>query len=203
MVLAPADEVELVHALHTALVADGPVAIRYPRGSGRGLPVPETPVVFEAGRAEIRRDGTDVALLAVGRMVQVAEEAAALLQDEGVSATVANMRWVKPIDLETVARCANSHSLIVTLEENTGVGGFGAAVSEGLADMALVSPVLRLAVPDCFVTHGATSRLLADIGLTPDGVRDAVMGRLRGLDQGRTSSEGAPHDTTQSRRRSR
>jgi 1-deoxy-D-xylulose-5-phosphate synthase len=194
-VMAPADGAELVQMLHTALAADGPVAIRYPRGRSGIDVLPAERVVLDAG-AETRREGTDVALLAVGRMVGVAEKAAAALGERGVSASVVNMRWVKPIDLEAVSAAAR-HRLVVTIEENTGVGGLGAAVMESLSDLALEPPVLRLAVPDCFVTFGATDRLLDEVGLTPDAVRDAVLGRLADL----TSGEGRSSGATQGRRR--
>ncbi len=178
MVMAPSDEAELVNALHTALAADGPVAIRYPRGSGTGVELPESPVVLEAGRAVERRRGSDVALLAVGRMVAAANEVAELLQADGVSATVVDMRWVKPLDLEMISSAAMNHRLIVTIEENTGLGGFGAAVLESLSDLGFGPPVLRLSVPDCFVTHGGMDKLLEEVGLTPAGIRGAVLGRL-------------------------
>ncbi len=181
MVIAPADEAELVNSIHTALEAGSPMAIRYPRGAGVGVPLPEPPVTYEAGHGEVRREGTDVALAAVGRMVAVAERAADLLAAEDVSAGVVNMRWVKPLDSELLADMAARYPLIVTVEENTEAGGFGSAVCEELSDMMLETPVLRLAVPDCFVTHGAMSKLLSDVGLTPEGVRDAVLGRLREL----------------------
>lgn len=184
MVMAPADEAELAHMLHTALAADGPVAIRYPRGKGVGVPLPEAPEVLDAGRAERRATGTDVALLAVGRMVGAAEETAALLVEDGVSASVVNMRWVKPIDLETVAWAAAEHRLVVTIEENTGAGGFGAAFLEACSDLAVEPPVLRLAIPDCFVTHGAMDKLIAEVGLDPAGIRGAVLGRLTGIGHG-------------------
>lgn len=190
MVMAPADEAELVNMLHTALAADGPVAIRYPRGAGQGVPLPREPELLEAGRAQVRREGADVALLAVGRMVATAELAADLLAEAGVEASVVNMRWVKPLDLETVAWAAAEHPLVVTVEENTARGGAGAAVMEALSDMGVTVPVLRLAIPDCFVTHGATSKLLEEVGLTPEGVRDAVLGRLKDLGRGM----GATHD---------
>ena len=177
MVMAPADEAELVNMLHTGLQADGPVAIRYPRGTGRGVALPTSPVVLEAGRAEVRREGDDVALLAVGRMLGVAEEAASLLAHDGVESRVVNMRWVKPMDLEAVTDAARC-SLVVTIEENTGVGGFGAGVLEALADLGSDVPVLRLSIPDCFVTHGHPDQLLAEVGLTPEGVRAAVLGRM-------------------------
>jgi 1-deoxy-D-xylulose-5-phosphate synthase len=177
MVLAPADEAELADALHTAIAAAGPVAIRYPRGAGEGTAA-RSPQVWETGRAQLRSEGSDVALLAVGRMVGIAEHAAELLGGDGVSASVINARWVKPLDIEAVSSAASSHRLTVTIEENTGVGGFGAAVCETLADLDLQVPILRLAIPDCFVTHGAMPTLLAEVGLTAEGVRGAVLGRL-------------------------
>lgn len=199
MIMAPADEAELVNMLHTALAADGPVAIRYPRGIGSGVALPTEPVVLEAGRAEVRRVGDDVALLAIGRMVGVAERAADLLAIDGVNARVVNMRWLKPVDLEAVASAAEC-PLVVTVEENTGQGGFGAAVLEVLADLDLEVPVLRLSVPDCFVTHGHTDQLLAEVGLTPEGIRAAVLGRLADV---RNISSGSADDRTPDRRRTR
>ena len=185
VVLAPADEVELAEALHTALLAEGPVAIRYPRGAGSNLEIPSIPATWDQ-KAQIRREGRDVALLAVGRMVIAAQKAADLLAAAGISASVVNARWVKPLDSEMVSAAASNHRLLVTIEENTAMGGFGSAVCETLADLGLYSPVLRLAIPDCFVAHGAMNRLLADVGLTPEGVFAAVQARLAGID--------APHD---------
>ncbi|MDP2232925.1 MAG: transketolase C-terminal domain-containing protein, partial [Actinomycetota bacterium] len=203
MVLAPADEAELTEMLHTALAADGPVAIRYPRGRGVGVELPSDPAVLEAGRAQIRREGRDVALLAVGRMVGVAEDAADLLAADGVSASVVNMRWVKPLDLEMISWAGSSHGLVVTIEENTGVGGVGAGVLEALSDLGLIVPVLRLSIPDCFVTHGAMDLLLAEVGLTAEGVHGAVLGRFSDLSSARPQPKGATDDTATSRRRTR
>lgn len=182
-VLAPADEIELADALHTALRLDGPVAIRYPRGAGVGLPDTGERTQWDSCEAQIRRHGTDVAILAVGRMTGVAEKAAEILAADGVQATVVNARWVKPVDREVIAAVASSHRLIVTVEENTEMGGFGSAVCEVLSDHALPVNVLRLAIPDSFVTHGAMSQLLSDVGLTPQDVADAVSGRLAHVDR--------------------
>jgi 1-deoxy-D-xylulose-5-phosphate synthase len=198
---APADEAELVDMLHTGLASDSPFAIRYPRGKAAGVALPREPSLLEAGRAQVRRTGTDVALLAFGRMVPVAEKAAATLMEAGVSASVVNMRWVKPLDLETVAWAAAKHALVVTIEENTIMGGAGSAVLEALADMDMTVPVMHLGVPDCFVTHGAMDRLLSDIGLTPEAVRDAVLGRLDRVQGSEDARHGA--GTPQSRRRAR
>jgi 1-deoxy-D-xylulose-5-phosphate synthase len=186
-IMAPADEVELADMLHTALLADGPVAIRYPRGAGAGKVLPPEPTILEAGCAEVRREGTDIAILAIGRMVGVAESAADLLAADGVSASVVNMRWLKPLDLEVVAWAAE-HPLVVTMEENTGQGGAGAAVLEALSDLEAHTPVLRCAIPDCFITHGGMGRLLDEVGLTPETVRTAVLARLRGM-RGRDGEE--------------
>ena len=199
MIMAPADEAELVDMLHTALVADGPVAIRYPRGRGAGVPLPVTPTVLEAGRAQVRSEGRDVALLAIGRMTATAEAAAVLLAERGVSASVVNMRWVKPLDLEAITWAAEGHDLIVTLEENTALGGFGAAVLEAGSDLELSTPILHLGVPDCFVTHGATPKLLSDVGLTAPALRDAVVGRLASVRE----KKGAGDGTHQGRRSTR
>lgn len=198
-VLAPADELELVRMLHTALLADGPVAIRYPRGKGVGLALPDEPEVLQGCRAEVRRTGTDVALVAAGRMVGAAQAAADLLEGDGVSASVINLRWVKPLDIETLSWAATAHRLVVTIEENTGLGGVGAAVLEVYSDLGSGVPVLRLSVPDCFVTHGAMDKLLAEVGLNAEGIRSAVLGRLVSI-SGHTSRAGESDDPAASRR---
>lgn len=196
-VLAPADEIELADALHTALALEGPVAIRYPRGSGVGLADPGERVVWEPGRADVRRRGTDVALLAAGRMTGVAEKAAESLAEQDVSASVVNARWIKPLDREVICEMATSHRLVVTIEENTEMGGWGSAVCEVLSDAGITTPVLRLAVSDCFATHGAMAKLLCDAGLTPEGVCAAVLGRLSDLDA--SSGNGNGGSTTEAK----
>ena len=167
MVLAPADEAELAEALHTALAAEGPVAIRYPRGAGSGVEMPAEPVAWEAARAQIRSRGhrrRAARRRAHGRRCARPRPRSSPVQ--GVSASVVNARWVKPLDFETVSWAASGHRLVVTVEENTAMGGFGGAVCEALADLGLATPVLRMAIPDCFVTHGAMPKLLSDVGLT-------------------------------------
>jgi 1-deoxy-D-xylulose-5-phosphate synthase len=199
-IMAPADEAELVDMLHTALALDGPVAIRYPRGAGVGIAIPAEPSVLPKGKAQVRRVGSDVALLAVGRMVPVAEKAADLLAADGIEASVVNLRWVKPLDAGAVAVAARDHRLIVTIEESTEAGGAGSAVLETLAELRADIPVLRLAVPDCFVTHGAVPILLKEIGLTPEGVHASVTERLLDIpvaeemhaDDPRTDPAGVP-----------
>ncbi|MEA2418358.1 MAG: 1-deoxy-D-xylulose-5-phosphate synthase [Thermoleophilaceae bacterium] len=176
--MAPRDEAMLVHMLHTALVYDdGPVALRYPRGEGEGLPLPHRPEAIEIGRGELLREGERVALLGYGFGVPVALGAADLLADEhGVEPTVADARFAKPLDGELVERLAAEHDLIVTIEENVLAGGFGAAVLEHLADGDLMggTRVLRIGLPDRFVTHGKPALLREEVGLTPEAVADRV-----------------------------
>ena len=155
-VLAPSNEAELVNALHTALELGGPFAIRYPRGAAVGVPLPEEPCVLESGRAHTLREGSDVALLAFGRMVGHALKAAELLEEAGVSARVVDMRWVKPLDVDAVVAAAST-KLVVTLEEGVIMGGAGSAVMEVMADKALTTPVLQLGIPDEFVTQGTAN----------------------------------------------
>ncbi len=177
-IIAPANEHELADALHTALALEGPVAIRYPRGSGTGVGLPDEPVRWPVGVAEVRRRGAQVAFLAVGRMVGVAEGAADALERKGISATLVNARWIKPLDRDVITACALEHRLIVTVEENTECGGFGAAVLELLADERIRVEVLRFAVPDCFVQHGPIPVLLDEVGLSCEHIARTVMERL-------------------------
>ncbi|MDY0340621.1 MAG: 1-deoxy-D-xylulose-5-phosphate synthase, partial [Coriobacteriia bacterium] len=198
-VMAPADEKELADMLHTALALNAPVAIRYPRGAGRGVALSPEPQTLTPAVSERRREGSDVSILAIGRMVGTAEEAAEILSGHGIRAEVVNMRWLKPIDRDAVLDAA-SRPLVVTIEENTCEGGFGAAVMEVLADAGVLVPVLRLAVPDCFVTHGQISMLLEEIGLTPEQVAASIRDRLAEI----TKPEDTSADVSaQARRRAR
>ena len=179
-VLAPSNEAELVNALHTALELGGPFAIRYPRGAAVGVPLPEEPCVLESGRAHTLREGSDVALLAFGRMVGHALKAAELLEEAGVSARVVDMRWVKPLDVDAVVAAAST-KLVVTLEEGVIMGGAGSAVMEVMADKALTTPVLQLGIPDEFVTQGTANELFRSLNLHPEGIAQSVSKRLEQL----------------------
>lgn len=176
-VLAPSNEAELVNALHTALELGGPFAIRYPRGAAAGVPLPEEPCVLEPGRAQTLREGSDVALLAFGRMVGHALKAAELLEEAGVSARVVDMRWVKPLDVDAVVAAAST-KLVVTLEEGVIMGGAGSAIMETMADQTLTTPVLQLGIPDEFVTQGTANELFRSLNLHPEGIVQSVSKRL-------------------------
>ncbi len=176
--LAPRDEAMLVHMLHTALLYDdGPVALRYPRGEAEGVALPRRPEAIEIGRGEILSQGERVALLGYGYGVSLAGGAAALLAAEhGVEPTVADGRFAKPLDAELIERLASEHELIVTVEENVLPGGFGSGVLEHLADQDLLGAtrVLRIGLPDRYVTHGKPALLREEVGLTPEAVAQRV-----------------------------
>lgn len=176
-VMAPSNEAELVNALHTALALEGPVAVRYPRGEAEGVPVPEAAQELPVGKSVERREGSDVAILAFGRMVNYALDAAELLQDQGVSARVVDMRWAKPIDAQAVADAAQT-KLIVTVEEGVLAGGAGEGVLESLTDQGLEARVLNLGLPDSFIEQGKIGQLLAMLGLDAQGIAAAVQKKL-------------------------
>jgi 1-deoxy-D-xylulose-5-phosphate synthase len=177
----------LVHMLHTALVYDeGPVALRYPRGAAAGVPLPDRPRALEIGTGEILREGSAsparVALLGYGTGVGKALEAADLVAQEGLAVTVADARFAKPIDAGLVAQLAAEHDLIVTVEEGVLAGGFGSAVWETLSEMgvgaASQARILRVGLPDRYVTHGAPKLLHEEVGFTgariAERIREAV-----------------------------
>ena len=179
-IMAPSNEAELTCALHTALKLGGPFAIRYPRGSAMGVEIPAEPCVFEEGKARTLRQGTDVALLAFGRMVGKAVKAAGLLEQQGISARVVDMRWVKPIDKQAVAQACET-KLVVTLEEGVIAGGAGSGVLETMAACGLSAPVLQLGIPDSFVTQGKVGELFHLLGLDSEGIVASVTKRLSEL----------------------
>ena len=172
-VMAPSDENECRQMLYTAFTLDTPTAVRYPRGAGAGVEVQIEMKALAVGRGEIRREGKRVAILAFGSMVRPALDAG-----NELNATVANMRFVKPIDRELVFRLATTHDLLVTVEESVVAGGAGAAVAEALAADGFAVPVLHLGLPDHFVEHGDPQQLLADCGLDGEGILRSVRERL-------------------------
>jgi 1-deoxy-D-xylulose-5-phosphate synthase len=172
ILMAPRDEATLADMLHTALLYDdGPVALRYPRGAGVGVEVPTQPTSIEIGTGEILREGTAVAILGYGTGVQKALEAADILAEHGIDATVADARFAKPIDAGLAAQLAAEHELLVTVEEGVLAGGFGSAVWETLSDIGVAPRILRVGLPDRYVTHGAPALLQREVGFT--GIRIA------------------------------
>lgn len=176
-VLAPSDEAELVDALHTALRIGGPVAVRYPRGSGRGVAVPHSGSCLPVGKSRTLREGDDVAILAFGSMVGNALEAADLLAADGVEARVVDMRWVKPLDEEAIAAAATT-KLVVTVENGIISGGAGEGVLEVLSRQGATVPTLVRGIDDQFVPHGKPAQLLATLGLDPEGLANSIKAAL-------------------------
>jgi len=178
VLMAPRDEAMLVDMLHTAVLwDDGPIALRYPRGEAEGVPVPSRPREVEIGRGEVLRDGGRVALLGYGFGVSVARKAGAMLEEHDLSVTVADARFAKPLDAELIALLAAEHELLVTIEDGVLQGGFGSAVAEHLVDHDLAGDVrlLRVGLPDRYVTHGKPALLHKEVGLTPEAVVERVL----------------------------
>ncbi len=184
VLMAPRDEAMLVHMLRTALVYDdGPIALRYPRGEALGVPLPRIPEPIEIGTGEILREGEGkVAIIGYGTGVTKGLEAADRLSLRGIEVTVADARFAKPIDAALMAELAREHELLVTIEEGVLAGGFGSAVWETLNDAALPVPrILRIGLPDRFVTHGPVPVLHAEVGFTGRRIAErieAAVGRL-------------------------
>ncbi len=177
VLMAPRDEAMLVHMLRTALAHDdGPVALRYPRGEGVGVPLPDEPVPLELGTGELLREGAGrVAIVGYGSGVQKGLDAAALLAERGLEVTVADARFAKPLDVALLAELAAEHELLVTVEEGVLAGGFGSAVWEALSDVGLVVPrILRVGLPDRYVTHGKPALLHAEVGFDAARIAERV-----------------------------
>ncbi len=168
-VMTPADENECRQMLYTGARLDGPAAVRYPRGSGPGVTVERDMQALPVGRGEVRREGHEVALLAFGSPLQAALEAAA-----GLDATVASMRFVKPLDEALILDLAARHELLVTLEDNAAEGGAGSAVAELLAREGVTTPLIVMGIPDRFLEHASRGEQLAECGLDAAGIRARV-----------------------------
>jgi len=174
VLMAPKDEDELRHMLFTAISHDGPVALRYPRGNGIGVPLDRGFKRLEIGKSEILREGEDIAILALGSMVYPCLEAATRLEALGIHATVINARFAKPLDEELFCVLAAEKQFLVTAEEGTDAGGFGANVAALLHDRRIPASILRIAVPDRIIPHGAPNLLHAKYGLDVDGIVERV-----------------------------
>lgn len=173
LIAAPSDENECRRLLNTAFLHNGPSAVRYPRGSGNGAAIEPGLDPLEIGKGVLRRSGREVALIAFGSLVAPALAAAGALD-----ASVADMRFVKPLDVDLLRELAHTHRLLVTLEENAVAGGAGAGVAEALAELGIQVPVLHLGLPDRFIEHGDVAAMLAECGLDPAGIERAVRQRI-------------------------
>ena len=182
VVMAAADEAELVHMVHTAACHDsGPIALRYPRGSGTGAALPETPLRLEIGKGRIVREGSKIALLSLGTRLAESLKAADLLEAKGLSTTVADLRFAKPLDEDMIRRLMATHEVVVTIEEGA-IGGLGAHVltmasDEGLTDAGLKIRTLRL--PDVFQDHDSPERQYDEAGLNAPQIVETVLKALR------------------------
>ncbi|NWG31310.1 MAG: 1-deoxy-D-xylulose-5-phosphate synthase [Rhodocyclaceae bacterium] len=169
VVMAPADEAECRRMLTTAYRHPGPAAVRYPRGAGPAVPPAPTFEEIPLGKGELRRQGKSVAILAFGTLLSAALEAG-----EALDATVANMRFVKPLDAELVLQLADTHDALVTVEENAVIGGAGAEVARVLENAGIARPLLRLGLPDQFIEHGEQGQMLAEAGLSAAAIIDRI-----------------------------
>ncbi|CAG0951520.1 partial 1-deoxy-D-xylulose-5-phosphate synthase, partial [Rhodocyclaceae bacterium] len=169
VVMTPADENECRAMLTTAFHIDAPTAVRYPRGAGPGTTISQSLDTLLVGKGEIRRRGKGVAILAFGTLLTPALEAG-----DALDATIANMRFVKPLDHALVKELAESHALLVSVEENSVIGGAGSEVARSLEIQGLKTPLLRLGLPDHFVDHGDQALLLAELGLDANGIQESI-----------------------------
>ncbi len=184
VVMAPRDEAMLVNMLRTAIAHDGPAALRYPRGAAEGAALPARPEAIPIGSGELLASGERVALLGYGYGVSVALQAAEILATHDLRPTVADARFAKPLDAELLERLALGHDLVVTIEENVLPGGFGSGVLEHLEDSFADRPgdrarVMRVGLPDRYVTHGKPALLREEVGLTGESVAERVLAALR------------------------
>lgn len=175
-IACPSDEAETRQLLSTAHHQDHPVAVRYPRGSGVGATVPASLDGLPFGKGEVRRRGHGVAILAFGTLLHPA-----LVAAEALGASVANMRWAKPLDMDLLREMAQSHQALVTVEEGCVMGGAGSAVLEALQAEGLSMPVLQLGLPDEFIEHGDPAKLLANVGLDAAGIESSIRQRFAGV----------------------
>lgn len=178
VVMAPKDENELQHMVKTCLQYEGPASVRYPRGTSLGVALDPEPVELPIGKAEVLREGTDVAIVAIGVTVWQAMKAAQMLEQEGVSATVVNGRFVKPLDDALLGEVAKNVRCLVTVEEGCRMGGFGSAVLESLSDQGIHLPTKVIGLPDWYIEQGPQDLLREKYGLTAEGIYQSTMALL-------------------------
>ncbi len=182
VVMSPSDEAELVHMVATAVAYDdGPIAFRYPRGDGVGVEIPETGQVLEIGKGRIIREGSRVALLSFGTRLGECLKAAATLAEAGITPTIADARFAKPLDRDLIRSLADGHEALITIEEGS-VGGFGAHVLHALAEMGLLDGGLKvrtMVLPDSFQEHDTQERMYREAGLDAQGIAELALGLVR------------------------
>jgi 1-deoxy-D-xylulose-5-phosphate synthase len=157
----------------------GPIAVRYPRGSGTGAQIKSEPKLLEIGKAEVVQHGRDVAIFGLGNMFEIAEEAARKLEEKGISVALINPRWIKPMDTGTLEFFARSVDVVCTIEDHVLYNGFGCAVMEHLHSQMINTPVVRIGWPDQFIEHGAVPILRKKHGITADALVEKVLPLLR------------------------
>ena len=191
-VMAPKDEAELVEMLHTAIMHNGPIALRFPRDNGIGCQIPSQPQALPIGKAEVLVQGSEILIIALGTCVQTALAVGKLLNSGiGIEPTVVNARFAKPLDKDLLAELAPSHQLVCTIEDHALSTGFGSAVLECLSDngIELQNDLLRFGVPDRFISHASRSEQLTECGLDADSIQRAILNRVEQLNlpHGQTS----------------
>jgi 1-deoxy-D-xylulose-5-phosphate synthase len=167
--MAPADENECQQMLSTGFAYNGPSAIRYPRGTGPGARIDKSAPVIPIGKSETVINGTDIAIIAVGSMVQPA-----VVVGQQLGATVVNLRFVKPLDQSALTQVASKHRFLITIEENAISGGAGSAINDYLISENLAIPILNLGIPDRFIEQGSREECLAACGLDTSGIMLAI-----------------------------
>jgi 1-deoxy-D-xylulose-5-phosphate synthase len=179
--MVPRDEDQLADMMYTAMLHPGPSAIRYPRGTGPAAPVKPQPEAIRIGTAEVLRDGSDIAVLALGSMMGEGVRLADMLEAQGLHVALIDPRFVKPLDRALIDRYARRCGLLITLEDHVLAGGFGSAVLECVCDLGLTTPVVRVGWPDAFIEHGKVEALRAKYGLTAEAAMEKSAGFIREL----------------------
>jgi 1-deoxy-D-xylulose-5-phosphate synthase len=175
VIMAPKDEAELRNMLFTAIqYKEGPIVLRYPRGSALGVPLKDDFDLIPIGKSEIITEGHDVAILAIGSMVNYAMKVNDKLKNEGISSEIVNMRYVKPLDTNLLDELSENFQKIITLEENSIIGGFGSAITEYFIDKNYKNDILRLGLPDKFIEHGTQAELHHLLGIDPEGILNQI-----------------------------
>lgn len=180
-VMAPSDENELLAMLHTAFTINGPVAIRYPRGVGQGIPPDAEPAVLESGRGLLCENGNKAAIIGIGRGVNIGRQVREMLMEKGIDAALVDARFIKPLDENLILTLAHQCSRLVTIEDNCLAGGFGAAVLECLARHGHPAEVMNFGIPDDFVEHGKVELLLDLLDLNPEAIVESMVNRWPNL----------------------